>query len=65
MVYSLWIWNEGGKPVRLNTVIWTKVKVKSIQIISLPARSQNNLRGVAIRLVAMYVCDDAHDEILK
>ena len=49
----------------MNTVILTKVKVKSINDIALPARALNNLRGHAIRLGAMYVHDDAHNEIAE
>ena len=64
MVYSLWRWKRKKKPVRLNIVILTKVRMKSINDIALPNRAQNNLRGDAIRLGDVYVCDDAPDEIL-
>ena len=45
--------------------ILTKVKVKSINYVSLPNRYSNKLRGNATRLGAVYVCDDAHDEIVQ
>ena len=52
------------KPVKLNTVILTKVKVKSRNDIAIPYMDQNNWKDDAIRLGTMHVCDDAHDEIL-
>ena len=63
MVYSLWR-NKWKKTVSLNTVILPKVKVKSINGVALPDRAQNNSRGGKIRFSDVYVCDDAHDEIL-
>ena len=48
---------EEKTTVRLNTVILTKVKVKSINYVSISVRSLNNLRGDAIRLGDVYVCD--------
>ena len=50
---------------RLNTVILTKVKVKSINDVALPDRASYRLRGDAIRLGSVYVYDDLHDEILN
>ena len=49
----------------MNTVILTKIKVKSINDVSLPAIASNKLRGDTIRLGAVYICDDANDEILE
>ena len=49
----------------MNSVIITKINVKSINDVDLPARFLNNLRGVAIRLVAVYVFDDVHDGIIE
>ena len=48
----------------MNTVILTKVRVKSINDIALPYRDSNNLRCDSIRLGAVYICDESHDEIL-
>ena len=42
---------------RLNTLILTKVKVKLINYIALPARASNNLRYFEIMLGAVYVWD--------
>ena len=39
--------------------------MKSINYVYLKTRASNNLRGDVIRLVAVHVCDDAHDEIPK
>ena len=50
---------------RLNTVILNKVKVKSTNHVAFPDRAQNNWGGATIRLGAVCVCDDAHDEIIK
>ena len=33
--------------------------------VALPSISPNKLRGDTIRLGAVYVCDDLHDEILE
>ena len=49
--------------VMLNTVILTKVKVNSIKDAALPPRYSNKLRSDAIRLDAVYVCGEPHDEI--
>ena len=57
--------NEGNTIVRLNTVILTKAKVKSINYVALPARASNKLRGDEIMLGAVYVCYVTHDEILE
>ena len=55
----------GKKIVRLNTIILTKVRVKSINDVTLPDRSSNNFRGDAIRLAGFYVCDVTHNKILE
>ena len=39
--------------------------MKSINDVALPDRASNKLRGDVIRLGDVYVCDNAHDEILK
>ena len=57
--------NQGKTIVRLNNVILTKVKVKSINDVDIPARYPNNLRSGAINFGDVYVCDGAHDEILE
>ena len=57
--------NKGKTIVRLNTVILTNIKVKSIKDVYLTARASNNLRVDVIRLVAVNICDDAHDKIPK
>ena len=49
---------------RLNTVILNKLKLQSIKDVALPTRASDNLRDDEIRLGDVYVCDDAHDEIL-
>ena len=63
MVYSLLKNKE--KYVRLNNAILTKVKVKSINDVALPAGNKNMLKDIEIRLGAVYVCDYAHDEIME
>ena len=57
--------NKGKITLRLNTVILTKVKVKSINDVALPDKASNKLRGDTIRLSAVYVCDFTHDEIME
>ena len=54
-----------GGVVRFNTVILTKVKLKSINYFALPDRASNKLWVYAVRLDAVYVCYDAHYEILE
>ena len=49
----------------LNTIILTKVTVKSINDVALPARASNNLISDAFCLGYVYVCDDTHNEIIK
>ena len=49
----------------MNNAILTKVKVKSINDVDIPATESNKLRGYAIRLGAIYVCDHKQDEILE
>ena len=56
--------NKGKTIVRLNTVALTKVKVKPINYVALPAIASNRSRGDAIRLDVVYVCDFTHDKIL-
>ena len=53
------------KLFRLNTFILTKIKLQSINDVSLPGKSSNKFRGDSIRLGAFYVCDVTHDEILE
>ena len=65
MIYPLLKKNQGQSIVRLNTVILTKVKVQSIDYVALPTRASNKFRGDTIRLGAVYVCDDANNEILE
>ena len=43
--------------VRLNIVILTKLKVKSINDVAIPCRNLNKFRGDEIRLGTVYVCD--------
>ena len=62
MVYSLWK-KMKEKTVRLNTIILTKVNIKSINDVALPTIASNKLRGDAIRLGAVCVCDVINDEI--
>ena len=57
--------NQGQKIVRFNTVILTEVKVQSINDVAITTRDSNKLRGDIIRLGAVYVFNDAHDEILE
>ena len=47
--------------IRLNTVILTKVKVQSMNVVNLPDRASNKMRVCAIRLGAGYVCDNIHN----
>ena len=54
-----------GKIFKLNTVILTKVKVKSINDVALPAKASNKLRGDTMRLGYVYVFDVTHNEILE
>ena len=56
---------RGGGGFRLNNVILFKVQVKSINNVALTTRASNCLSCDAIRLGDVYVCDDAHDEILE
>ena len=51
--------------VRLNTIILTKVKVKSINYVSLPVITSYKFRGGSIRLVAVYFCDHSHYDLLE
>ena len=57
--------DEGKTIVGLNTVILTKVRVQTINDVALPGISYNTLRGDAIRLGDIYVCDVTHNEILE
>ena len=50
--------------VRLYTVILTKLKLQSMNYLSITTRASNRLRDNVIRIGAVYVCNDAHDEIL-
>ena len=63
MVYYLWGGNEGKTIFGLNNFILTKVTVQSINDVSLTDRASNNLRGNAIGLGTVYVCDVTHSEI--
>ena len=64
-MHTTYVKNEGNKIVRLNTVILTKLKVQSINDVTLPTRAPHNLRGEKIRLYAVHVCDDTKIEILE
>ena len=64
MVYYLGNPPEGKTIFRLNTVILTKVKVKSINDVNIPSISSNKLRVDAIWLGDVYVCGDTHNEIM-
>ena len=59
-----WGWGEGKTIFSFNAVILTKVKVQSINDVALPDIVSNKLRGGAIWLGAVYVCDPTHYEIL-
>ena len=39
--------------------------MKSINYVALPARASDNSICGEIRLGAVYICDDAHDEIIE
>ena len=52
------------KYFRLNNVIFTTVKEKSINDVAIPTRSSNGSRYGVIILGAVNVFDAAHDEIL-
>ena len=49
----------------MNTIILTKVKIQQINDVALPDISSNKLKGDAIMLGAVYVCNVTHDEILE
>ena len=51
------------KEFRVNTIILTKVKSKSINDVAITNRASNNLRCNEIRVCAEYVCDESNDEI--
>ena len=53
------------KNVRLNTDVLTQIKVQSINYVALHAKASNKLRCDAIMLGDVYICDVAHNEILK
>ena len=57
--------NEGKTIFRFNIVILTKVKVQSINSISLTNISSNKFRRDSIRLGDVHVCYDTHYEILE
>ena len=57
--------NEGKKTVRLNTVILTEVKVKSINNVAIPNKASDNWKCDTLRLGAVYFCDESNDEILE
>ena len=57
--------NEGKTVFGLNYVILTKAKVKSINDVTIPDELSNNLRGDAVILVFVCVCDVTYDEILE
>ena len=64
-IYNYYEKNEGQTIVRLNTVILSKVRVKSINDVAIPDRASNKLRVDSIRLGDFYICDVTHDEILE
>ena len=57
--------NKGKITLRLNTVILTKVKVKSINDVAPPDRASNKLSCDSIWFCTIYACDVTHDEILE
>ena len=57
--------NQVKTIISLNNFILTKVKVKSINNVTITGASSNNLRGCTIRLGAVYVCHYSHNEILE
>ena len=63
--YTIYENENKEKTTRINTVILTNVKVKSINEVALPDRSSNTLRGYAIKLGTVYICDGSHDEITE
>ena len=65
MVYSLWGGNEGKTVAMSNTVILTKVKVKSINCVAFTVRSSKQFRVDAIKWGGVSVCDVTLDEIMK
>ena len=65
MVYSLCEQKPRKTIFRLNTVILTKEKRQSINYVNLPTIDSNKLMENKTRLVVVYFCDDAHDEILE
>ena len=56
--YTPYEYENEGIFFRLNTVILTKVKVKSIDDVALPDRASYRLRGDEIRFGAVYFCDE-------
>ena len=56
---------QGQTVVMLNNVILTKVRVQSINDVSLPTRASNKLRGDAIWLYAVYAFNYTHIDILE
>ena len=64
MLYALWK-KQRKKNFRLNTVLLTKVKLKSINDFARPARESNKLRGDAVMSGDVYVFDDTHDKTLE
>ena len=48
----------------MNTTILTKLKVQSINDVTIPDRESNKLRGDEISLGTVYVFDVTYDEIL-
>ena len=54
-----------GKNCQVEYCYLTKLKVQSINDVSLPAISSNKLMGGAIRLGFFCVCDVTHDKILE
>ena len=57
--------NQGQTIVTLNIVILTKVNIQAINDVPLPTKASKLLRVDAIRLCAVYIFDDLHDEIME
>ena len=61
----LWKWKPRTKIISLNAVILNKVELNSINDVPIATRASNKVSVDSIRLGDVYVCDDAHDEMLE
>ena len=57
--------NKEGNIFSFNTVILTKVKLKSINYVYIPSLESNQLMSDIIRLGNVYFCDVTHVEMLE